>query len=430
MAQKSDMYGQITDVNELFACLDSDATMVPTVEFTVRNFELPFSDDDIGFFEQPEINLFATSQQVSRGADNKYARSYNLTDQTLTFDQPFVLMGICVYAYGDGENMLVEGNQFGPQAVVDGAGGLPASPMNLRNIPLALAALWPSGQQPAGAEYCPSQLAWGNPTQQIVWAFLHAYRLQMRCPTSSYEILMDEALADIGNCCSQVEWNGVGSAKMAYIDKVRTVNERLKLLGQLPDGSDPGYFLPINADQDEFGAIHPNRLYGDLGNYVAARSLPAVEQWYRLPFPMPFPAVPQPKIKITFKKADGDQGYNARVLTEGTMDKCLSPIPSGACKFPINEGDPLVRTADGGLGCMTRIPAGRMRIGVGLKGFEVRQSVCDDLACMVSGKSYSQIKSDPNLRGLVGRSGIVSSQVQLPPGMVQVPAGSVGEPRR
>ena len=118
------------NMTDLATCLQAPSHAVPTVEFTVYNFELPLNQADVNFFNQGEINIFATRNTVATpNGQPSISSSRNLTDMTLTFDVPFVLMGLCVYAYSDPVSTTVPGNTF-DRAIVT-ASGAPASPDTL-----------------------------------------------------------------------------------------------------------------------------------------------------------------------------------------------------------------------------------------------------------------------------------------------------------
>jgi len=379
-------------MNDLQMCLDADTHCVPTVEFSVRNFHAPLVQDDIDFLSAPEINLFSIREQTAQAsARNTMAYSKALSDPTITFDIPFVMLGICVYAYADPHSLVIEGNQFGPQNLFGAGAGqfnqLPASPMSLRNTPGLLGGLFNAQEPPEGLIVCPSQIEWGGPVWRAMWAFLHAYRLKMYCYNNTYEVLLDESLADLGNCCSQVDWSGFGDSKASHIRRTRDVNDYLLAnAAGFPGGVDPGFFVPINSAQGADGEITPQRYVADNTAYGRPQAYPAVEQWYRLPCPIPFPSIPQPKLKVVLYRAAGDEYYLQRMLEEMSIDQCLNPVPGiASANFPINEPDDIVAVADGGYGGMTRIPAGPFRLGIGFKGFEARESVCEEMYRAISG---------------------------------------------
>jgi len=428
---KSDLMLPCRTLPDLESCLAAPLHAVPTVEYTVRNFELPLNNDDYNFLSQNEINFFATRASDRLGTQSQYSSSRNLTDMTLTFDTPFVLMGLCIYAYGEPYGTAVEGNTFGPQAGVTAA-GLPASPLTLRNQAALLAALFAGGVAPDNLVACPAVLDWGGPTWRAIWAFMHAFRLVMKCPSSNYELLLDESLVDIGNCCSQTDYNGFSISKAPHILLSRNINERIDVStftsppnlipGGAVAGQDPGWFVPVNAEQHADGEIVPYRLSVDFQSMGRPMSEGAVEQWYRLPCPIPM--TPSTKVKITLNKAEGDEPYFDRLLQEMSMRRCEYPVNADlGCNFPIDE-DGQDRDVDGGIGCYTNIPGGHMRIGVGLKGFQVRGGVCDQLMTMIEGKSFSQIATQ--YPGLVSPGGVVRSGAAQ---QVCFPVGALGDPK-
>jgi hypothetical protein len=240
----------------------------------------------------------------------------------------------------------------------------------------------------------PAVIEWGGPVLKLLWAFMHSRRLVMRCPSSSYDILLDEALSDIGNCCSQTEWGGFGSSKADHMLYTRRINDRLNGL-PLPTGVvDPGVFMPVNSDQSydtvaQALRLEPNRLFPDFANYGRSLSMPTVEQWYRLPCPIPFPAIPQPKLKISLVKANGDDPYVTRTLEEGGLANISPALETDGKFFPLQETG---IAPDLGYPNEVRIPGGQMRIGIGLKGFEVRGAVCDQLMEMYEGRTFPEMK--------------------------------------
>jgi hypothetical protein len=411
-------------MNDLQGCLSADTHCVPTVEFTVENINVPLDETGYNFFNAPEINLFATGQQVRQsGVAPARASSRGLSEPTFTFDTPFVLLGICVYAYADPYSMVVQGNHFSPQADFATAGHLPASPMNLRQA--LVGDLFGLGGGWDG-QVSPAQLEHGGPLWRAIWAFMHAYRLEMRCPSSDYDLLMDEALSDIGNCCSQMSWDGFGNSGAGHIVPTRDLNDRLASVNLPPTGgfgADNGFLVPWNSEQFNDGQIVPEVYTSEPAAYGRPISYPAVEQWYRLPCPIPFPSIPQPKLKITLKKVDGDQDYSARLLQELQAFRDLNPVPGiGSSHFPLNDG-PVVGDEEG-FGGMTRFPHGQLRIGLGLKGFEVRASVCDDLMAMLAGKTFGELQAMPELKGVCLPAGQLMQTPYSGPGMTCGPVGT------
>lgn len=402
-------------MTDLRSCLASKSHCVPTVEFNVLNLEAPLSLETRALLELPELNLFVANQQTARsGQIPATSTSKNLSEPTITFDTPFIMMGLCVYAYADPYSLVVQGNHFDDQGDFTAAAHLPASPMNLRRtlVPTLFggAAITPA--------VSPAQIEWGGPVWRALWAFMHAYRLEMTCPSSSYDILMDESLADIGNCCSQAEWQGFGNSGASHIRITRAMNQRL-IDATMPaasgfPGANNGQFVPWNSEQFANGEIVPEVYTADEAAYGRNLFNAAVEQWYELPVPIPFPSIPQPKLKITLRKQDGDQGYVNRMIDEVTANYDLNPVAVGgvATSFPLND-PPIVGDAEG-YGGMTRLPGGLFRIGVGIKGFLVRANVCDDLACLLAGKPIAEMQNDPRLVPFLGRGGVVTGPYQGP----------------
>jgi hypothetical protein len=169
-------------MSDLQGCLSADTHCVPTVEFTVENINVPLDEDGYAFFDAPTINLFATGQQTrTSGQRARRSSSQGMSEPTITFDTPFILMGICVYAYADPYSLVVQGNQFSPQSDFTAYGHLPASPMNLRRT------LTPELFDNAGTwggDVSPAQIEHGGPLWRAIWAFMHVYRMEMMCPTS------------------------------------------------------------------------------------------------------------------------------------------------------------------------------------------------------------------------------------------------------
>lgn len=422
MAKNSELFAPCRTMTDLVSCLSAPSHCVPTVEFAVRNIELPLSKEDFDWLSQPQINIFSTNQEQNK--DQRYARSRNLTDMTVTFDVPFVLLGICVYAYGEPTAMSVPGNCF-DRALTSANPLAPASPLNMRAEATAIQQLLGAAAPIAPSLANPAVINWGNPVWKLIWAFMHSRRLVMRCPTSSYEILLDEALADLGNCGSQTELAGFGTSKADHMLYARRLNDRIGgLLGQLPDGTvDPGVFMPINADQTANGAggydLEPNRLFPDFANFGRSFSMPTVEQWYRLPAPIPFPAVPQPKIKISLDRANGDDPYLERALQEGSLANLFPDASVEGKLHNLAEPGAVALTQRGYVNEVV-IPGGQLRIGVGLKGFEVRGSVCDQLLEMYEGKSGTEMADAvANLTGGQIKSGRINVGCSGPVGSPQ-----------
>lgn len=427
-------------VDELIQCARLPMHAYPTVEFALRNIELPLNRDDYEWLNSNEINMFGIDSFTNQRPS--IARGRNTTGPTFTVDTPTIATGVCIFAYGEPYSTVVEGNQFGPTTALT---EIPASPINLRNQALALAALFNAGAVPAGLTmHCPAQLDWGGPTWRLIWAFLNSFRLQFNCPNSGYDIIMDERLVDIGNCCSLIDFSGLSDAKTPATFITRRMNARLAgLVNNLPtalnvsDGyvpiQDPGYFIPINCEQNSDFEITPNRAVADFAAYGRPAALPAIENWYRLPFPMPLDA--NTKLKLLFERSNGDEDYQVRLNDEGIIRNCVGPVPAIAGGlFPIHE-DNKARDATGGDASFTQIPGGMLRLGVGIKGFQVREGVCHQWKRTLQDKSLLSQLMNQQYQVMAGTCGgpnadaaseIIDQHFSGGIEQVEVPAGPVG----
>jgi hypothetical protein len=113
-----------------------------------------------------------------------------------------------------------------------------------------------------------------------------------------------------------------------------------------------------------------------------------------------------------------------------------------SCTFPIAETGQ-VADPDGGVACQTQIPAGQVRIGLGLKGFQVREGTCSlwrrvlqdkDLLMQLLQEGYDTTSA----QGFGGSCGAPIDQELIARysddkelmKKVGVPAGFVGQPDR
>lgn len=441
----SDNFMYCNNVDELIACASLPLHLYPTIEFAVRNVELPLDKDDYNWVTANEIDLFGVDSFGDSSAAKRISRSSNTTSPTFTVDTPTIITGVCIMAYGEPVSTVVEGNQFGPAAAIRNLDYTPGSPINLRRN--RVANLFEGGALPDNVSantIFPAQLDWGGPTWRFIWAFLNAFRLRFDCPHSSYETLINERLVDIGNCCSLIDFSGLSDARMPATFLARRMNARLASM-EMPDKdgtyddagvvTDPGQFVPINAEQNADGEVSPNRGVANEAAYGRPAALPAVETWYRLPFPMPLDT--NTKIKLILDKAAGDEDYTQRMIDEGYMRSGVGPIPGNGQHFRLDEVDQ-VEDDDGGYAGFTNIPGGMMRLGLGLKGFQVREGVCHQWKRTLSNKAlmtqlltgrYSAMEGT----GLCGSpgvdvadkiiDGVLSGQIE----QVPVDGGSVGE---
>jgi len=383
-------------LDNLSECLSAPAHCVPTVEYRLVNFELPIDDRQYQFFNLQEINLFVDDPLAEDQSD--LVTSSNLQARGLSMNAPFVMMGICIYAYGEAHALALDGNWYQGQEALEALAVFPGSPTLLRSTATYLQRLGLPVDQVA----CQAQFDWGNPTWRAVWAFMHAYRIRVECPdTSTGEYLMDDTVADVGNCCSHALPEGFGDSKTNWIQYVRTVNDRLHEIQNgvgLPNvtnsdipgvGStaDAGYFFPFNVEQGFSGAdgststVTPYRQPVDITAFGREYMNPTIEQWHR--FACPIPLERESKIRIYFYKNNGSAPYLTRLLTELCMQRCIAPIATNTNPITLFEDDENPTTETQGYSTWTKIPGGRLRIGVGLKGFFVRPQVCADLVSLV-----------------------------------------------
>ncbi len=373
------------NIDELVRVARMPLSAYPSHQLALWNLQFPLNNQDYGELASNEINLFggnANAQNV--GGSNRIAYSSNMSGPTITVDNPFIVTGICVIIQGEPVSMQIEGNNFGPKDYIEGLGN-PASPLNLRNQVAALQALLGTAEDlPADFFACPAVLDWGGPTWRFMWALMQAWRVVFECPNSGFENIIDERLADVGNCCSHTSFDGFSDSDQGLIYLTRRLNERLRTQ-QLPtaftnpaDGAPPvtesGYFFPLNSEQNADNEITPYHYLKDRTSYGAPYQNGQYENWIRLPVPMPLDT--NTKIKLTLNRRKGDEDYWYRSLDEGIMRQCLGPVPAiESCNFPINEEDQ-TPDPDGGIACQTLIPGGQVRVILGLKGFQVREGTC------------------------------------------------------
>ena len=383
MSKKSLFY--CNTVDELLAMASMPMSAYPTIASSMRNVELPLDQDDYNWITGSQVHVFQTGETSQR-----FTRS-NLSAPTFSPDDPIIVTGVCVFVYPEPYSTVIEGNTFTPFSSITDAIQTPASPINLRKDAGFLNGLFAAGVQPAGfSDACAAQLDFGGPTWRFIWAFLNAMRLEFKCPNSQLETLMNERLIDIGNSCSRVDFEGLSNAKTPHTFITRRYNQRVPGM-TLPtnyatsDGADPpadlGYFVPINCEQLADESIVPNRMTASDAAYGQPNALPAVETWYRLPFPMPMDQ--NTKIQMYMERNVGDDAYHTRMIDEGVIRQCAGPIPGVNPNFPLLEnGAPAIGSA-----AFTQIPAGMIRIGLGLKGFQVREGACHQFKRAFNDKS-------------------------------------------
>lgn len=372
-------------------CLNAPSHTVPTVQYRLLNTSAPFDTRQNALFLQEKINLFATNMSTNDQNGFDTATSDNLIADTFSLTTPFIMMGLCIYAYGEPHGFALDGNFYGTQKQVESLAAYPGSPLLLRTDANALAQLGlevSTNPRVLIEKFCQAQFDWGNPTWRAAWAFLHAYRIQVDCPnTASGEYIINEDLSDIGNCCSHAIPEGFGAGKTSWINYVRTVNARLRELQQQSIGNPgtDGYFLPFNVDQNLVPAattldynVDPYRQPVDFAAYGRSFMTPTIEQWYRMGTPIPMDK--DTKIRINMLRSPGNNPYLERFLEEMNITDCVTPVPAldGKNDVRLDELADHVTISHESPN-FKKVPGGRFRIGIGLKGFFVKPSVCAEL---------------------------------------------------
>jgi len=369
-------------VDDMLAMSRLPLSVYPTLLSAVRNIELPIDAEDYNWLTGNEVQVF----QIAESNTRKFSRS-NLTAPTFTPDDPIIVTGVCVFCYTEPYSTVIEGNSF-PNTILE----TPASPINLRQDAAFLDALFTGAR--GGAVPCAAQLDHGGATWRFMWALMHAMRLEFKCPNSSLETILNERLIDIGNACSRVEFQGLSDAKTPHLFLTRRYNARAATdpaMPQSPAVSDGAaavpnlpFFVPINCEQTADGEIVPNRMVATDAAYGQPNALPAVETWYRLPFPMPLDT--NTKIQMFMEPGAGDEDYVTRMIDEAVIRACQGPIPNIAATFPLLEDG----EAHTGSAAFTQIPSGMVRVGLGFKGFQVREGVCSQWKRVLSNKALMQ----------------------------------------
>lgn len=364
--------------DDLASCMAADMQCVPTLEYRIANLEMPFDLQDLSLFTQTPINLFVADPAVQLNS-TKYAASNAVAQRSLQIVGNFLLMGICVWAVGEGMAMSVEGNAAGTRELIDDDF---ASPWVHRNndpgydTQLGL---------PPNANLVPAELNFGAPVWRVVEDFLAGYNLKLYCPNDSNVQLIDEPVSEIGNCCAQVDWQGMGTANHGIASIERGVNNRLGTIRQA-DMPDPAaydrYFRAVNANQAAAlgvapfvpGDLIPTRYQGPQVAFGHARGNPSIAYWYKLPSPLTL--LDGTLLRVEFDTDAGHRQYVEHLIATATARILTAWADMGVSNYPTFENE-IPGTADGR---KLYLPSGRLRIGIGFKGFKVAQNVCEDLA--------------------------------------------------
>lgn len=355
-------------VDDLLAMARMPMSVYPTVASAVRNISLPLNKSDHDWITGNDVQVF---QAIEKPRNMSFS---NMSGPTFTPDDPIIVTGVSVMVYPEPMSFVVEGNAFSSNDPLESG---TSSPLN-----------WTPGTDEETLEWgegltqvSMAHLEHGGPTWRFMVALMHAFQLQFNCPKTAFSQLIDEKLIDIGNACARMEFKGLSDAQIGVTKTVRAFNRRVAGFVP-PDGTDrPGYFLPVNCELDREASETtpvPYRTPPVSVAYGQPNGLPAFETWYRLPFPMPIDH--NTKISMFLRKSAGDEVYQERMREEGLIVQHASPIPG-------------IVSAEEGLNYLfTQIPHGMIRIGLGLKGFQVRENVCHSWQKALSrgGKSLAE----------------------------------------
>jgi hypothetical protein len=353
------------------ALLATPLAAVPTCLFVTRNVELPMDADELGFFAGDIVDFFTL---LDNRQTPRISASRALQPKTFTPSIPFIMLGICFYGYHEPVQIAVDGNNYGPQANHLLASTLPASPMMPINTALRLAAYGLDHLTADDFFAFRAQYEWGGPTLRAIYAYMRSYRLQLLCPDNNFSIVLDELLADIGNCCAMDTFQGWGNTEAAWAYFVQRTNIKLAE-NQNVDLGDPGFFYPINC-ADDGETLTPYRTPNRPASYGQEEQSGQVVPWQRLPFPLPLE--PNDQIYIQLVRENGDAFYRTRFMEEVTFKKGINPNPNFTSGKYNGVGitDQTFSSSNGPImECTSQIPGGQMRFGIGMKGFEVARSV-------------------------------------------------------
>lgn len=389
--------------DDLESCLASDYHCIPTFEYRIANLTLPLGRSDVSLLQNIPINLFVAdpNQQIN---NPKFAASNAVSQNSLEILGHFLLMGVCVYAVAEGMACSIEGNCAGDQDTVEADF---ASPTVLRNDPGYFAQLGlPEGVVPEMAE-----VNYGNACWRMLENFMAGYNFKLYCPDNPNAQLLEEPVSEIGNCCSLNDWSGFSRTDhgVAYIE--RSVNDRLAAVvaaGDAPQGLNYDQrFRVLNALQGPAASINPFEP-GDLipqrqmpvpAAFGRVRSNPSIAYWYKLPCAIPLE--PGTLLRLEFDSDAGHAEYVQEMIRVATMRLLSAWEGQTTDNFPINENG-LIGTARGR---KFYIPHGRVRIGIGLKGFRVAQNVCSMMASqLMSGQTSLDVLKHVCQKSLAGRT--------------------------
>ncbi len=376
--------------DDLESCTVADFNCVPTMEFRIANLEFPLGRTDIGFLSTMPVNFFATDP-LSTTTSKKFATSNAIAQNSFEINGNFILLGLGVVVQTEGMGMTIEGTWAGPQCKVTSNF---ASPSVLRNSD-------PGYKSQLGlandVEVHPAEVDFGIAVWRAAHDLIYGYNLKVYSPDDSNVILIEEPVSEIGNCFGITDFDGFGAATHGVALIERLVNDRLSAMVKAKDTSSPyadGRFRAINSEQAAAvaqgpftpGELVPTRYQAANAAFGRVRVNPSVQSWYRLPSPLPL--VRGTLLRIEFQSDPGHIEYVNSMLRTAMIDLIEPWEGMDKSDVPTFENG-VAGTQDGK---KVYIPAGRMRLGIALKGFKVTENVCQSLATRIAGTGGESAK--------------------------------------
>jgi hypothetical protein len=234
-------------VNSVLTC---GFTQVPVIEYVTWTVDLPVADGFIDGTFGDEIDVLQNPKTVPgvTSVDSSF-----VINGILQVDM--LVIGFGVHGFAEPQNGTQIGNYFTPSSSA-GAGAVPISPDAFTSAD-ATALL------PEGSTMTPALLEWGVDAQNALWHLMNAYQFQWIM--QQRYLLINELAADVAYFGSYAEAVAAGSSSQAFQRYVNRVNNKY----QSAPISDPGVFLPINAQRigavtPNSGVFHPTRAYDQI----------------------------------------------------------------------------------------------------------------------------------------------------------------------
>lgn len=381
--------------DDLESCTVADYSCVPTMEFRIANLEFPLGKSEVGFLSTMPINFFSNDPLSTTTSSKKFATSNAIAQNSFEISGNFILLGLGIVVQTEGMGMAIEGNWAGPQAKVTSNF---ASPSVIRNSD-------PGYKSQLGladdVEVHPAEVDFGIAVWRAAHDLIYGYNLKVYSPEDSSVVIIEEPVSEIGNCFGIADFDGFGSATHGVALIERLVNDRLSALVKSKDTYNPysdGRFRAINCEQAAAvsqgpfvpGELVPTRYPASNAAFGRVRVNPSVQSWYRLPSPLPL--VRGTMLRIELQSDPGHIDYVNSMLRTAMIDLIEPWEGMGRSDVPTFENG-IAGTQDGK---KVYIPAGRIRLGIALKGFKVTENVCQSLASRIAstgGESAKLLKS-------------------------------------